>query len=400
MRRAWTWWLAWGLCALFTVVTVATIAIDAGTRPPDEQDESFWGDLSLVVAFGAFAVVGALVASRRPRNAVGWLFLAAPLFAIVGAFSEEYAYRALIVNEGELPLGLLFAWFASWMWFPALGAIALVGFVFPDGRLPGRWWGFVLWAFVVVISLTAIGAAVYPGPISETWPGAPEKPLTISGSEEVLDMAAKVGGALLIGLLAALVASVVVRVRRSRGRERQQLKWMLVAVAFLVCNALVSETFTLPDSVGNLLFAISVASLPVAAGVAILKHRLYDVDVVIRKTLVYGALTVLLGAAYVALVLAGQALFASFAGGSDLAIAASTLVVAALFLPLRRRVRRVVDRRFYRGRYDAARTLDAFGSRLREQIDLETLQADLRAVVEETMQPSHASVWLRREVVS
>jgi hypothetical protein len=397
MRRAWTWWLAWGLCALFAVVTVATVAIDAVTSPPDEQDESFWADLSLIVAFGAFAVVGALVASRRPRNAVGWLFLAAPLFAIVGAFSEEYGYRALIVDE-ELPLGLVFAWFASWMWFPALGAIALVGFVFPDGRLPGRWWGLVQWAFVAVISLTAIGAAIYPGPISETWPGAPEKPLTIAGSEEVLDVAAQVGGAVLIGLLAALVASVVVRFRRSRGRERQQLKWMLVAVAFLVCNAVVSEALALPDGVGNLLFAVSVASLPVAAGVAILKHRLYDVDVVIRKTLVYGALTVLLGAAYVGLVLAGQALFSSFAGGSNLAIAGSTLVVAALFLPLRRRVRRTVDRRFYRRRYDAARTLDAFGSRLREEIDLETLEADLRAVVDETMQPVHASLWLRREV--
>jgi hypothetical protein len=397
MRRASTWWLAWGLCALFAVVTVATVALDTVTSPPDEQDESLWADLSLIVAFGAFAVVGALVASRRPRNAVGWLFLAAPLFAIVGAFSEEYAYRALVVDDGELPLGLLFAWFASWMWFPALGAIALVGFVFPDGRLPGRWWGLVLWAFVAVISLTAVGAAIYPGPISEAWPGAPEKPLTIEGSEEVLDVAAQVGGAVLIGLLAALVASVVVRFRRSRGRERQQLKWMLVAVAFLVCNALVSEALALPDGVGNLLFAISVASLPVAAGVAILKHRLYDVDIVIRKTLVYGALTVLLGAAYAALVLAGQVLFSSFAGGSDLAIAGSTLVVAALFLPLRRRVRRTVDRRFYRRRHDAARTLEAFGSRLREQIDLETLNADLRTVVQETMQPSHASLWLRSQ---
>jgi hypothetical protein len=200
---------------------------------------------------------------------------------------------------------------------------------------------------------------------------------------------------LVLGLLVAILASVVVRFRRSRGDERQQLKWMLVAAAALVGHILVTETFGLPDEIVNVLFALAVASIPVAAGIAILRYRLYDVDVVIRKTLVYGSLTVLLGLAYVALVLAAQAVFSSFAGGSDLAIAVSTLVVAAFFLPVRSRVQRLVDRRFYRRRYDAQRTLAAFGARLREQTELDALSADVRTVVVETMQPAHVTLWVR-----
>jgi hypothetical protein len=190
---------------------------------------------------------------------------------------------------------------------------------------------------------------------------------------------------------------VVVRFRRSRGDERQQLKWMLVAVALLVCQVLLVEALPgeLPDAIANAGFALAVAAIPVAAGIAMLKYRLYDVDVVIRKTLVYGSLTVLLGLAYVALVLAAQAVFSSFAGGSDLAIAVSTLVVAAFFLPVRSRVQRLVDRRFYRRRYDAQRTLAAFGARLREQTELDALSADVRTVVVETMQPAHVTLWVR-----
>jgi hypothetical protein len=396
VKHAWTWWLAWGLLGLVVGLTVATLAVDLVTTDPTEVRESMAGTVTLVLAFLTFAVVGALVAAQQPRNAVGWLFLASPVFALLGAFAEEYAYRALVVDPGE-PAGIVFAWIYGWAWFPALGAMMFVPLLFPDGRLPSRRWRPLLWVSATLLFLTTVAAALYPGPIDSTWPGTHDKPLAVDGLKGFLDAVMDPAGLVFVILLLSLLASVVVRFRRSHGDERQQLKWMLVAVAVLVAQILVSEAFgdRLPDTVANVVFALAVAAVPVAAGIAMLKYRLYDVDVVIRKTLVYGALTVLLAAAYVGLVLAGQALFSSLTGGSNLAIAVSTLVVAALFLPLRSRVQHAVDRRFYRRRYDAARTLAVFGSRLRDEIDLESLTGDLRQVVEETMRPAHVSVWLR-----
>jgi hypothetical protein len=396
VKRAWTWWLAWGLLALVLVLALATLVVDALTTDPSETGESDVGTVTLVLSFLAFAVVGALVASRQPRNAVGWLFLATPVFAFGGAFAEEYAFRAIIASPGE-PAGIVAAWFYGWMWFPALGSIMLVPLLFPDGKPPGPRWRWLLWVSVTLLALTTIGAAVSPGEIDSSWPGTHEKPLTIDGLEGFLDAAQDPGGLAFVILLLCLLASVVVRFRRSRGDERQQMKWMLVAVALLIAQIFVEEALgdRTPDAVSGLVFAMAVASIPVAAGVAMLKYRLYDVDVVIRKTLVYGSLTVLLALAYAGLVLGGQAVFSSFAGGSNLAIAVSTLVVAALFLPVRSRVQRVVERRFYRRRYDAERTLEAFGARLREQVELDALRGDLEGVVRDTMQPAHVSLWLR-----
>ena len=295
------------------------------------------------------------------------------------------------------PAGIVFGWLYGWTWYRAVGAILLVPLLFPDGRLPGRRWRPLLWASVVLIGVTTVGAALDPGPIDSTWPGTHEKPLTVGALNGFFSRVQGPAALLPLILVAALLASVVVRFRRSRGDERQQLKWMVAAVGLLVAEILVSQALAsrLPDVVTNVAFAIGAATIPVAAGVAMLRYRLYDVDLVIRKTLVYGSLTVLLAAAYVGLVLAGQAVFESFAGGSNLAIAVSTLVVAALFLPVRRRVQGVVDRRFYRRRYDAQRTLEAFGARLRQELDLDTLGGDLRAVVVETMHPAHVSLWLR-----
>jgi hypothetical protein len=398
VRRAWTWWLAWSLFGLVLVLTAATIVVDVGTPDVPGEANSLATNLTLIAAFWAFAVVGALVASRQPRNAVGWLFLTCPVFAMLGAFAEKYSYRALVVHPGE-PAGIVLGWIYGWAWFPASGAILLVPLLFPDGRLPSRRWRPLLWFSVTLLVLTAIAAAVDPGPIDSSWPGTHDKPLTIAGLEGFLDAAQDPAGLVFVLLLLALLASVVVRFRRSRGDERQQMKWMLAAVAVLVVEILVEQALDsrISDSASNLLFALAVVAVPVAAGVAMLKYRLYDVDVVIRKTLVYGSLTVLLAAAYVGLVLGGQAVFQSFTGGSNLAIAVSTLVVAALFLPLRSRVQRVVDRRFYRRRYDTGRTLAAFGARLRDEIDLDELVGDLRRVVDETMRPAHLSIWLRDE---
>jgi hypothetical protein len=396
MRRTWTWWLAWGLCALAVGLMAATFVVDVIT-PNRPNGTGVAGVVSLVLAFLSFAVVGALVAARQPRNAVGWLFLAAPISAFAGAFAEVYGYRALVIHPGE-PAGIVAAWVYSWAWFPALGAIMLVPLLFPDGRLPSRRWRYLLWFSVTLLALTTVAAAVDPGPIDSSWPGTHEKPLTIQGLKGFLDAAQDPAGLVFVLLVLSLVASVVLRFRRSRGDERQQLKWMLAAVALLAVEIFASQALggSLPSTLSDVLFSLGVAAVPIAAGIAMLKYRLYDVDVVIRKTLVYGSLTVVLAAAYAALVLAGQALFESFAGSGNLAIAISTLVVAALFLPLRRRVQRVVDRRFYRRRYDAQRTLEGFGARLRQEVDLATLSGDLRDVVKETVQPAHVSLWLRK----
>jgi hypothetical protein len=237
-----------------------------------------------------------------------------------------------------------------------------------------------------------------PGPMND--PGElayPDNPIGVSALGGIYDALDTVGAFLLVCFLAISSASAVVRFRGARGDEKQQLKWMTYGVAVWI--VWVPLSLLLKGDLGDVFFALTLAVLPAATAIAMFKYRLYEIDRVISRTLVYGVLTVILGAAYAGLVLAGQALFSSFAGGSNLAIAGSTLVVAGLFLPLRGRVQLVVDRRFYRRRYDAQRTLEAFGTRLRQEIDLQSLSLELRGVVDETMQPAHLSLWLRRGCV-
>lgn len=390
-RRAGTWWLAWGLVAVFVAAAALGGVLDSGSTRR-EDDESLAESVALIFAFASFAVVGALVASRQPRNTVGWLFLAIGVLAATVFAAEQYAYRALVLDPGSLPLGRTMGWYALWPWFALLGAIGLVAMLFPDGRLPSRRWRPLLWSYVAFVALGCIGAALRPGPLSDSDPRWPDNPLGIGWLDDRLDRLQSAVGWLLLPLLLGIVACVAARVRRSRGIERQQLKWMAVAV--LGITTIIVLDAALRVQVG-FLFGIAVALVPVSAGIAMLKYRLYEVDVVIRKTLVYVPLTVVLAGTYVGVVVGAQALLRPLTGQSDLAVAVSTLVVAALFLPVRARVQRFVDRRFYRRRYDAQRTLEAFGARLRDEVDLGALSDELRGVVTETMQPAHASLWLR-----
>jgi hypothetical protein len=259
----------------------------------------------------------------------------------------------------------------------------------------------VLWGSIAIAVGSTVASALDPGALDQYPDGA--NPLGVPDAVAGVAGALNDAGGVVFAppVFLASLAALAVRFRRSRGLERQQMKWLAFAGAVpmtafglsFVLGALVSDGVAL-----DVIFTTGFASLvliPIAVAVAILRYRLYEIDRVISRTIVYASLTIVLGAAYVGLVLAGQALFSSFAGGGDLAIAVSTLVVAALFLPLRGWVQRFVDRRFYRRRYDAQRTLEAFGARLREQVDLDTLAAELRTAVTETMQPAHASVWLR-----
>ena len=220
-----------------------------------------------------------------------------------------------------------------------------------------------------------------------------ENPLAVTDSDLYFVLFVPIIPACLLSIAVAAVRALR-RFRRSRGLERQQFKWLAASAGFLLSVLPFGAAFNWTEAAG-LMMTIALIALPISVGIAVLRYRLYEIDRIVSRTLVYGSLTLILGAAYAGLVLGGQALFSSFAGGSNLAIAGSTLVVAALFLPLRGRVQQFVDRRFYRRRYDARRTLEAFGARLREEVDLELLAADLRGVVEETMQPRQVSLWLR-----
>ncbi len=349
-------------------------------------------DVLAMAVFGVSAVVGALVASRLPENPIGWL-LAGPA-VVLGLSGLADGYVALSLDRGhDGALVPWAAWYSSKVFLAFFTMLFFVPLLFPDGRLPTRRWRVVLWTGAAALLLSAVGVLLNPGKLDE------HRQLTnpVGVDSPVVGWCVVVGLLLFCASLVGAAASVVVRFRRARGVERQQLTLLaaagvVAATTFIVGGA---AGAWVAEDLGIAVTLLGVLTIPVAIGVAMLRYRLYDVDRVVSRTLAYAALTVILGAAYVGLVLAGQAVFSSFAGGSDLVIAGSTLVVAALFLPLRSRVQRVVDRRFYRRRYDTQQTLEAFGARLREQVELDGLRADLLGVVRETMQPASTTLWLR-----
>ena len=349
---------------------------------------------ALVVA-APFAVVGVLVASRRPRNPIGWLFLA---FAVVVAFAasaDRYASYALVEHPGSLPGGDWVAWTASGIWHPAFGFFVFSFLLFPDGRLPSGRWRPVAWIAAANYLVGGLLGLLWNPLFGEFFPYV-EPPFRLP---DYFVVGAAFGVFLFINfaLLVLSAVSLVLRLRRATGGERQQLKWFVYAVA-LFAMVFPSSIFFLGD--GRLIVFL-LPLVPAAAGIAILRHRLFDIDVVINRTLVYGALTVVLAAVYFATVVASQYAFRVLTGQeSQLAIVASTLAIAALFVPLRRRVQGFVDRRFYRRKYDAAKTLAAFNARLRDETDLDALSDDLVGVARGTVQPEHASLWLRPETAS
>jgi hypothetical protein len=362
---------------------------------PPERGSELTVELAAAVAASFYGVVGLLIARRLPRNAIGWIFLGSALaFAVMGA---AYGYADLALYGGrDWPAGEWLGWLAGWLVIvPFFVAPCLVAQLFPDGRPPSARWRRVLWVSVAASVYLALAPALDSGRLG-SYPTV-ENPAGLPGlGALIVDPTWAVA---VLWLFTTSLVSIVLRFRRSRGVERQQLEWLALAsgvliVAFFGTFFLESERPAVATVTG-LVGIAALALIPVAVAIAILRYRLYELDRVISRTLVYGAVTVILGVGYVALVLAGQAVFSSFAGGGDLAIAVSTLVVAAVFLPLRSRVQRFVDRRFYRRRYDARRTLEAFGSRLREHVELEGLRAELQGVVRETMQPAHVSLWQR-----
>ncbi|MDP9135329.1 MAG: hypothetical protein M3N56_10955 [Actinomycetota bacterium] len=390
--------LAWGLCATCFVLTatgLAFVAVNQGSAPVNTLGSAEF-DAVFSVVYLAFPVVGALIASRQPRNAIGWLFLVAGLGRGLDYAFLGYAIHALVAAPGSLPGGALAGLLADLAWVPSLlGGTALLFLLFPGGRLPSRRWRPLVWLIGAVTVGYVAGTLLNPGPLY--YVPSVDNPLGVEGAGSVTDLLVEGSGGVAIALILAAVASLVARFRRSRGQERQQLKWLVYAAALLFLSTPVQPLLTGLEGagvvIGDVLFGFLITLIPIAVGIAILRHRLYDIDLVIRRTLVYGALTATLGAAYL-----GSVLLVGLAvGRSGLAVAVSTLAVAALFGPARARIQAVVDRRFYRRRYDATVTLESFGGRLRDELDLETLVDDLRGVVAETVQPAHVSLWLRSE---
>ena len=393
--------LAWSVCLLCVGLAAGSLilgSLNGHTLGELLIDEQIIGIAVLTVAF---SVVGALVAANRPENLIGWIFCAAALFQGLTNFGYEYATYALLTRPGSLPLAVVMSWFGNWIWAPGLGLILVfLPLLFPDGRLPSRHWRWVGWLGGASIGMIAVLAAVLLWP--ERGPALLKAPVNEEeGPQWILDLLVE-AVAFPLMLLAGLAAviSLFARFRRARGDERQQIKWFAYAAALTLLWTFLVEGIPDPNPVFEAATAVVgvlvIPSIPIAAGVAIFRYRLYDIDRIINRTLVYAALTGILVVVYVGGVVALQTLFRSLTGGeSTLAVVASTLAIATLFNPLRRGIQTFIDRRFYRRKYDARETLAAFSARLRDETDLETLAGDLMTVVGETVQPAHVSLWMR-----
>ena len=385
--------LAWALCGFAVVATLLVwtlrLLIAGASHDVPADLEAGAGDVVWPLVTLGFAFVGALVASRHPDNPIGWIFCGGAVAFSLSGVGEAYAVYTLFAEPGSLfGGGKTMAWISVWVW--VLGGVPLLilfPLLFPSGELLSRRWRIVAVAAFAAIAFLVVGTMFAPGPM-EDLPEV-ENPYGLEGvTGDVFSAFQGVGWLVLILSLIASAASLVLRFRRSSGIERQQIKWVAAASVVLVASFLLWEVWEGMAPLG-------IFTMVVAAGIAILRYRLYDIDVVINRTLVYGALTATLAAAYLGSVLLLQLALRPLTESSNLAIAGSTLGVAALFRPARTRILEVVDRRFYRRKYDAQRTLEAFSARLRDQVDLRALNSELSAVVSETLQPAHVSLWLR-----
>lgn len=401
--------LAWSLGGLGVAMYVASVALTVSSlyAGPDTQPSSDWGTggalggLVIFSPFLAFPLVGALIASNRPRNPIGWICLTAGLFWMLIVLGDS-----LPSGSGLYPVTI--DALTQWMWIPPVGLLGIyMILLFPDGKLPSRRWRPLAWLSGVAMVLASVVITISPGDL----PGHPgvRNPFGLEGHSMVAQWLPLVIALLPVCILAS-AASLVWRYRHSGREVRQQIKWVAFAASFVglaYTITLVSGLFLAPEALateeGPLWMTLlqnvvlmSYAGIPVAVGFAVLRYRLYDIDILINRTLVYATLTAALALIYVGCVVSLQYAFRALTGQeTQLAVVASTLAIAGMFGPLRRRVQWFVDRRFFRKKYDATKTLEAFGATLRDETNLKQLNAGLLAVVRETLQPAHASLWMR-----
>jgi hypothetical protein len=389
------------------MICLSTIWPGVGLLGQDGSTNALYLVGEAVISLAApvvFAIVAALIVSRQPRNTLGWVLMVPVGLYVVGAPIASYIENlAPSSPEPTVPI-LLMAWFNNWNWLLLIIPLLIIPLLFPNGQPPTPRWRWVGVAAIAWAALFVLLAALPQQINASTRPTLVlDNPIGVLGKDTV----ERLVGVWIVGLLALVVVCAValfVRYRRANATEREQIKWLLYACAvFLVVyvGGFVSRlggTASLGGYIWGVFFGLSVIALPAAIGIAILRYRLYDIDVVINRTLVYGPLTMMLVALYFGGIVVLQRFFVLLTGQqSTIAVVASTLAIAALFSPLRRRIQGFVDRRFYRNKYDAAKTLEAFSAKLRDETDLEALSDDLVGVVRETMQPAHVSLWLRPE---
>jgi len=409
--------LAWSLAALCVALFLASVALWFLLVRSDQASGSLGADLTvagllLYLPFLAFPIVGALIASGRPENPIGWILLADGLLWMLVSVTDFYGVYGLAL-PGSVPFPLVMGGLNNWLWVPAVGLFGTyLLLLFPDGRLPSGRWRPLAWLSGAVIVLASIGVMLAPGPLQEL--GGVRNPFGIEGVSWLW----KAGTAILLMLplcMLASASSLMMRYRRSGGEVREQIKWIAFAASVVVIVYLLAvvASFVVPSvtwfvaasplwlNILDYAALVSLTVVPIAVGFAVSKYRLYDIDIIINRTLVYGSLTATLIAVYFGGIVVLQRVFVLLTGQqSTLAVVASTLMIAALFNPLRRRIQSFIDRRFYRRKYDAAKTLEVFSAKLRDETDLKVLSDDLVSVVRETIQPAHVSLWLRPETVS
>jgi len=387
------------LALLLLALTGALQVLNRST--PTTPDVGGAATVGLLVLILACCATGVMIVARQPSNAVGWVFAALGMCGLLSGASEQYSLYTLLTEPGALPGGSVAAWLASWIEGVVLvGLLIPLFLLFPDGKLPSARWRPTLWLWAVSNALI-LAWRLAPGLISNYTYSKDitvTNPFGIPGAGAVLNIVGSLGWALALVSFILAAFSLVMRLRHSHGLERQQLKWITFAGTIIGATALAAPLFwndVLPGNAWPVIFLLAFSSVPISAGIAILKHNLYDIDLLINRALVYAVLTASLGLAYVVSVLALQWLSNPLTPNSSITVAASTLVVGALFRPARGRIQAVVDRRFYRRKYDAERTIAAFSVRLRAEVDLDALCADLQGTVSDTMQPASVSLWLR-----
>jgi hypothetical protein len=381
----------WLIVPLYVAGICANYLLERSAGLPNEHSVD---DVVLWVAFGTYAVVGAVLVSKRPTNLIGWIMAVVALMVAIFPVGGTYATYVMVTRGQPDALAVVGAWAGSWYWYVLIAlAVIYLPLLFPDGRLPSRrWLPVAVVPGIGTLSIVVLGALV--DTLFVEGAGKIDNPIGIEGLAfaEDLPVFGLLNGLLIVGLVGA-VASVVVRFRRSRGAERQQMKWFVYAAALILLAPVVDR---LPDVVNGVWLSLVLIATSTAIGIAVLRYRLYDIDVVINRTLVYGSLTAMLVALYFVGVVLLQRVFVILTGEeSTVAVVASTLSIAALFNPLRHRLQRFVDRRFYRRKYDSRKTMEAFSTTLRDETDLQALSDHLVGVVAETMQPEHVGLWLR-----